>query len=230
MRDLIEFFGDREFNCRMTIELRINIKFCVKLGITATETLKMMRDVYGDSSMSRTRVFEWHKRFVEGREDDPKSGRSCTSTTDTNIEKVWQLVRSDRRLTIRVISNEVGMDKETVRTILANTLGMRKVCAKMVPRLLTEEQKAQQVNACRDILQQMEAHEKLLENAITGDESWIFQYDPETKRQSHQWKSVYSPRPKKARMQRLQVKVMQISPSLTIRKWCIMSLFLKDKQ
>ena len=128
------------------IEQRINTKFCVKLGKTATETLKMLRDVYGDSSMSRTRVFEWHKRFVEGREDvedDPKSGRPCTSTTDTNIEKVWQLVCSDHRLTIRIIANKLGMDKETVRTILVDTLGMRKVCAKMVPRLLTEEQKAQ---------------------------------------------------------------------------------------
>ena len=74
----------------MTIERRINCKFCVKLGKTVTETLKMLRDVYGDSSMSRTRVFEWHKRFVEGREDvedDLKSGRPCTSTTDTNIER-----------------------------------------------------------------------------------------------------------------------------------------------
>ena len=146
--------------------------------------------------MSRTRVFEWHKQFLEGREDveeDPKSGRLCTSTTDTNIEKVLQLVRSDRRLTIRVIANEVGMDKETVHTILVDTLGMRKVSAKMVPRLLTEEQKAQRLNACRDVLQQMEADEKLLKNVITGDEPWAFQYDQETKRQSRQWKSVSLP-------------------------------------
>ena len=102
---------------------------------------------------------------MEGKEDvedDPKSGRPCTSTTDTNIEKVQQLVCSDRRLTICVIANEVGMDKEMVRTILVHTVGMRKVCAKMVPRLLTEEQKAQQLNACRYILQQMEADKKTL--------------------------------------------------------------------
>ena len=159
----------------MTIEQRINIKFCVKLGKTVTETLKMLRDIYGDSS--RTRVFEWHKQFVEGRddvEDDPKSGRPCTSTTDTNIKKVRQLVRSDRCLKICVIATEVGMDKDTVRTILIDTLGMRKVCAKMVPRLLTKEQTAQRLNTCRDILQQMEADEKLLENVITGNESWAF--------------------------------------------------------
>ena len=88
----------------------------------------------------------------EDVEDDPKSGRPCTSTTDTNIKKVRQLVRSDRRVTIRVIANELGMDKETVRTILVDTLSVRKVCAKMVPSLLTEEQKAQRLNACRHIL------------------------------------------------------------------------------
>ena len=84
----------------------------------------MLRDVYGDSSMSRRRVFKWHKRFVEGGEDDPKSGRPCTSTTDTNIKKVQQLVRNDHRLTICVTANEVGMDKETVHIILVDTLGI----------------------------------------------------------------------------------------------------------
>ena len=105
----------------------------------------------------------------EDVQDDPKSGRSCSFTTDTNIKKVWQLICSDCRFTIRVIANKVGMDKETVCTMLVNPLGMRKMCAKMVPRLLTEEQKAQQLNACRDILQQMEADKKLLENIITKD-------------------------------------------------------------
>ena len=57
----------------------------------------------------------------------------------------------------------------------------------------------------------MEASEKFLENVITGDKLWVFQYDPETKRQSCQWKSVSSPRPKKPRLQRSQVKVMLIT-------------------
>ena len=118
---------------------------------------------------------------MEDVEDDPKSGRPCTSTTNANIENVRQLVCSDRRLTIRAIANEVGMDKETVRTILEDTLGTRKVCAKMEPRLLTEKQKVQRLSACRDILQQLEADDKLLENVITIEKSWVFQYDPETK-------------------------------------------------
>ena len=59
----------------MSVEQRTNIKFCVKLGKMATETFNMLLEVYGDSCMSRTRVFEWHKRFVDGRlsvEDDAK--------------------------------------------------------------------------------------------------------------------------------------------------------------
>ena len=53
--------------------------------------------------------------------------------------------------------------------------------------------------------------EKLSENVITGDESWVFQYDPETKQKSHQWKSGSLPRPKKACTQRSLVKVMLIT-------------------
>ena len=193
----------------MTLEQRINIKFCVKLGKTATETFNMLHEVYGDASMSRTRVFEWHKRFLEGREDvedDLKSGRPSTAKTDANIERVRELVHRDRRFTIRIMADELGMDKESVRSILVDTLGMRKVCAKMVPRLLTQEQKDRRLNVCQDILQQLEMDNKFLEKVITGDESWIFQYDPETKRQSRQWKTPTSPRPKKARMQWSQVK------------------------
>jgi len=35
-----------------------------------------------------------------------------------------------------------------------------------------------------------------LGRVITGDETWVYQYDPETKRQSSQWKTANSPRPK----------------------------------
>ena len=198
----------------MSVEQGTNIKFCVKLGKTATETFNMLLEVYGDSCMSRTRVFEWHKRFVDGRlsvEDDAKPGRPCSVKTDVNIEKVRELVRTDRRLTIRMMADQLGIDKELVRSILVDNLGMRKVCAKMVPRLLSEDQKTRRLHVCQDILQQLQTDATLLEKVITGDKSWIFEYDPETKRQSCQWKSPGSPRPKKARMQKFQVKVMLIT-------------------
>ena len=45
---------------------------------------------------------------------------------------------------------------------------------------------------------------------ITGDESWIFEYDPETKRQISEWHTSSSPGPKKARMSKSKIKSMLI--------------------
>jgi len=66
---------------------------------------------------------------------------------------------------------------------------MKKMCLKMVPRLLTPEQNEIRMNMCADILQNIENDPYFLENIITCDETWLFQYDPESKRQSMQRKS-----------------------------------------
>ena len=78
--------------------------------------------------------------------------------------------------------------------ILTEDLDMRKVCAKMVAKELTEEQKQRRVTICQDIL---ERQDDILGHVITGDETWVYQDDPETKRQSAQWKTANSPTEKK---------------------------------
>ena len=68
---------------------------------------------YGEHSLTTAQVFRWHKSFVEGREqveDEPCAGRLSTSKTDGNVENVRSLVRSDRRLTLRVISSELNFN------------------------------------------------------------------------------------------------------------------------
>ena len=51
-----------------TLEERYAIKFCFKLGKNATETYGMRQTAFGNSYINRASVFEWHKRFKEGRE------------------------------------------------------------------------------------------------------------------------------------------------------------------
>lgn len=63
------------------------------------------------------------------------------STTETNIEKIRNLSRSDCRLTMREIPEIVQIYKESVRQVLHRNRNMEKVCAKMVPRILTMKQK-----------------------------------------------------------------------------------------
>ena len=159
---------------------------------TPTETLKLLQEVYCFDTKSRTCLFEWHRRFKERREqveDDHMSGRPSTSRTDENVERLRQKVWSDHCLTVRMIADELGMNSERVWRIITEDLGMRKICAKMVPRLLNEGQKEQRVQVCQDILEQFETEPNLLKRVVTGNESWIFEYDPLTKRQSLEWKS-----------------------------------------
>ena len=98
--------------------------------------------------MKKTAVYKWVKRFSEGREsvtDEERSGRPATSKTEENIAKVRQIVLENRRLTVRSIAEQVNINRETVRKILTEDLDMRKVCAKMAPKELTEEQKQRRV-------------------------------------------------------------------------------------
>ena len=76
-----------------TLEGRYAIKFCFKLGKNATETYGMLQTAFRPSCIKRTSVFEWCKRFKEGREsmrDDEKCGRSKEVNTP---ELIGQSVR-----------------------------------------------------------------------------------------------------------------------------------------
>ena len=195
------------------IEQRYAIKFCVGLGKSGQETVEMLRRVFREDSMSQAAIFKWHKAFKDGREnveDEPRAGRPSTSKTDDNVQRVREVLNSDRRLSVRLIADMVGIDKMTAHVIITENLAMRKICAKLVPKVLTDDQKQRRLSACEDLLQRIEEDPRFLDNVITGDETWIFEYDPETKRQSSEWHTKASPRPKKARMSKSRVKVMLI--------------------
>jgi len=85
---------------------------------------------------------------------------------------------------------------------------MRKICAKLVPKNLSVEQKTNRLEICQDLQGRLKIEPNFLDKVLIGDESWVFDYDPETKRQSSEWHTKSSPRPKKARMSRSKVKTM----------------------
>ena len=73
------------------------------------------------------------------------------------------------------------MNSERVWRIITENLGMRKICAKMVPRLMNEGEKERRVQVYQDILELLETEPILLKRVVTGDESWVFEYDPLSK-------------------------------------------------
>ena len=127
-----------------------------------------------------------------------------------NVELVRAVMAKDRRLSVRMIAEETGLNKNAVHRILTEHLHMRKICAKSVPKNLSVEQKANRLEIFEDLLGRLEIEPNFLHKVITGDESWLFDYDPETKRQSEEWQTKSSPRPKKARMSRSRVETIII--------------------
>lgn len=194
-------------------EQRICIKFCFKLKKTAAETHRMLTEAFGESALSQARTFEWFKRFKEGREsveDDKHSGRPSTCTTPEMIMKVRDVIHEDRRQTIDDVCHRLGLSYGTCQRILADELNMRRIAAKFVPRLLSIDQRNLRIQTCTELQQTVRECPNFLSRVITGDESWVYGYDPETKQQSSQWKTPSSPRPKKARQVRSNIKSMLI--------------------
>ncbi|XP_067930695.1 protein GVQW3-like [Watersipora subatra] len=195
-------------------EQRVRVKFYVKLRTSSAETLQILWTAYGDSALKKTACYEWHKRFREGRtsiKDDNRMGRPATSRTTTATDLVRQQVIGDRRLTIHEKSAESGLSYGTCHIILTKDLDMRRISAKMVPKLLTDDQKEKRVGCCIELKDALAQDPDFLSKVLTGDERWVYGYDPETKSQSSQWKSPGSSRPKKARMSHSNVKTLLLT-------------------
>ena len=116
--------------------------------------LAMIQKACGKDALSKTQVFRWHKAFREGREDfedEQRIGRPLSHTSD-NVAMVKAVFDSDRRLSVRLIADQVGLPKSIVHEIVTTELQMRKVCAKLVPKILTDEQKENRVSISPELL------------------------------------------------------------------------------
>ena len=189
-----------------TLEERYAIKFCFKLGKNATETYEMLQTAFGASCMNRASVFEWHKRFKEGRKsvrDDEMCGRSKEVRTPELIGQIKNFMDKDCHMSIETISAQFDVSVGTVHTIICEEL-------KFVPRVLREDQKERRCHDSREMVELINSDPTVLDALVTYDESWIYCYDPETKKQSSKWKHAGSPKPKKARQSKSTHKLLMI--------------------
>ena len=174
----------------------------------------MLVQVYGTEAVSRKCVYDWFKHFRDGKEtteDEPGSGQPSTSRTLDMSERVRQMLAQDRRVILRLMAEELGISKDTVNTIIREDLGERKICSRFVPHKLTDEQKAKRMETHGNIITMCDQNPSFLRTIVTGDETWCYQFDSESKRQSMEWRSSSSPRPKKSRLQKSKVKTMLIA-------------------
>jgi ribosomal protein S25 len=112
------------------IEQRACIKFCVKLGKSATEALEMPRKAFTEHSLRRTAVLEWHSRLKAGRvsvEDGKRSGRRSTSKTTENVEKIRELIHEDRCRTTYELADIVEISYGVCQEILTENVNTRRI-------------------------------------------------------------------------------------------------------
>ncbi|KAJ4432284.1 hypothetical protein ANN_20902 [Periplaneta americana] len=144
------------------------------------------------SSNEKTQVYAWHKRFSGGRDsikDDVRSGRPTTATNEAIAQRVRNVVTDDRRKTIKEIAAEVGISIGSVHNVLHKHLNMHYVSQKLVPKMLSAEQKETRMTLAGDMISMADEDGDFLNKIIAGDETWCNLYDPVPKRQSSEWKS-----------------------------------------
>ncbi|UYV77390.1 hypothetical protein LAZ67_15000825 [Cordylochernes scorpioides] len=130
--------------------------------------------------------------------------RPVTATDNAAVAAVRNVVEADRRVTIDEImirlppGIEIGRSSKI--TIMSDVLNFRKVCARWVPRLVSENHKQQRMEAARAFLEMNRRDgDQLFSCIVTGDEIWVHHSTPETKRQSMVWKKPEESAPKRRR-------------------------------
>ncbi|XP_015438009.1 PREDICTED: histone-lysine N-methyltransferase SETMAR-like [Dufourea novaeangliae] len=156
-------------------------------------------------------VSEWCREFAAGRtevHDEERSGRP--SISNEIAAKVEQTMREDRRITLDDLCILVPeISRSTIHRILTEKLQYRKVCARWVPRMLTEDHQRQRVESSREFVRRYaDEKDNVLDSIVTGDETWAFHYIPATKQQLRQWRRSSSPKPRKFKQSPSAGKVM----------------------
>ena len=142
--------------------------------------------------------------------DGERCGRSKEVRTLELIGQIKNFMDKDCRISFETISAQFDVSVGTVHTIIREELKMQKICTKFVPRVPREDQKERRCHNSREMVELINLDPAVLDALVTCDESWIYCYDPETKRQSSQWKHAGSPRPKNARQSKSTHKLLMI--------------------
>ncbi|UYV70544.1 hypothetical protein LAZ67_7003455 [Cordylochernes scorpioides] len=198
-----------------TLEQRAVIRFLNAEGIQTSQICQRMKNIYvlehpaysPDLAPSDYFLFELLKKEVKGKRFD----------SDEDVQKVVQdffhtLPKSAyKEENPRTTLLELEQDTGKIGKIVTEDLNLKKTPAKCIPRFLTNEQNLCRLATCEDMFKMTRTDPEWKDKIITGDETWVYGYDPETKRQSAEWRGQGEPRPKKSRILKSRNKVLLVA-------------------
>jgi hypothetical protein len=109
--------------------------------------------------------------------EDPRIERNSKSTNDDHVWIVPSVIRGNLPLTVREIADKMGISIGSFRECFTEKRQMRRFKAKLVQRLLTDDQKEKLVEISQELLANANGNEDFLKNVITGDETWVYGND-----------------------------------------------------
>ncbi len=192
-----------------------NFRFYIKVRTALSIQPKLIHDelysVFDDQAPPYNTVAKWSKWFREGREeieDQPRLGRPVTETTSAHIEEIRCLIDEDPHLTIDEIEVETDMSRGTIERIISDHLKLKKITARWVPNLLTDNQWADRVRICQENLAKFQQGTWRLCDVVTGDESWFYHKQIGRKSSNAAWTPVGGTPPTVVRRSRFAPKTL----------------------
>jgi histone-lysine N-methyltransferase SETMAR len=191
-------------------EVRGVVRFLWAKDTAPTDIHRELTNVYGDGVMSVQSVRKWCRYFEAGHsslKDEDRSGRP--STSEDIVSLIDDAVKENRRVTLAQLQTMFAVSHGTLWDIVHDRLGYRKVCARWVPRQLLPPQKEARMGTSLAFLLRYEAEgEEFLRRIVTGDETWVHHFEPQSKAESMTWKHPQSPVTKKFKVARSAGKIM----------------------
>lgn len=175
---------------------------------SARQVHKELNIAYTNRAPSYSTVKRWFKSFNEGREnlkDNFRSGRPKEATTPQKILRTKNLIEQNPKSTIRYLADEIGISTYSTHKILHKELSVKKITAKWVPHVLSEENKKNRVQCAKELLELLNDG---FDNVITGNETWIYFFTVSNKESNKVWIGKNEQRPTIVRTARNSKKRM----------------------
>ena len=176
-------------------EIQANIKARSKLNCSLKKLMTELSAAYGTSCVSYVTVGRSKNKFescVESIKMHQNQVCQNLHLVKKNVPKKKEIIEGDVRFTVRDIARKVGISLSTVHLILKQHWKVRKTFARWVPHLLTDEQNRQWVKVAKKLLQMFQNQ---FTNVVTGDENWVYYFQPVRKVSNKIWATKHSRRP-----------------------------------
>ena len=138
------------------------------------------------------------KRRYCQRKKGHSYGRPSSSNVPDNVNKLQTLIEENESVSLRHLADLLYVGKDAVRTMLTQSLNMRKICSVWVPYALTEIHKQQRVQCCQEDVRLF--HELGIEQwcrrYVITDESWVSFSPTPWRRDLKKWTAKNDARPR----------------------------------